>query len=96
MTTEAEKLRGLPVKDCQINPTAQAVPCQGWKQGAAIAIYPLTPEGSGALWKFEASVVRLGRNSSQYAGVHRRDSIREPVELVLSCRKRKTKASISS
>ena len=57
-TTEAEKQREPLVKGCQISPTAQAVPYQGWQQGATIAISPLPPEGSGALWMLEASVVR--------------------------------------
>ena len=57
MTTEAEKQRELPVKGCQISQTAQAVPYQGWQQGTTIAISPLHPEESGALWKFEASQV---------------------------------------
>ena len=44
-------MRRLPVKGCQIRPTAQAVPYKGWQQGATIAISPLLFEGSGALWK---------------------------------------------
>ena len=39
---------------------------------------------------------RWDRKFSRYAGVHRRDRLREPVELVLRWRKRNTKASISS
>ena len=49
MTTGAKKQRELPVKGCQISPTAQAVPYKGWQQGATIAISPLPPERSGAL-----------------------------------------------
>ena len=50
MTTEAEKQREPNVKGCQISPTAQAVPYQGWQQGATIAISPPTPRGvRGAL-----------------------------------------------
>ena len=71
-TTEAKKQRELSVKGCQISPTAQAA-VAGVATRGAIAISPLPPEVSGALGKFEAK-------SSQYAGVHRRDRLREPVE----------------
>ena len=41
-------------------------------------------------------MVRWDRKSSQYAGVNRRDRLKEPDELVQSCRKKNTKASNSS
>ena len=50
MTTEAEKQRELPVKGCQISPTAQAVPNQRWQQGSDHCHLPSTPRGvRGAL-----------------------------------------------